>query len=125
MRVCYRGNRDRAHRYCLWRFLPRIDGPFDAPNAPFCGDFHFDENLGPDYASALAALDAEVAMTYGSYFLQEELIEGPVYDYYDNVVDRDFWVISILDSEGGIPLQGVNDILDDEGNHYSIDWCPD
>jgi hypothetical protein len=102
-----------------------LDGPFDAPNGPFCGLFHFEENLGPDYASALAALGTEVAMTYDSYFLEEELIEGPVYDYYDNVVERDFWVISILDSEGGAQLQGVNDILDDEGNHYWIDWCPD
>lgn len=102
-----------------------LDGPFDGPNTPFCGDFHFDENLGPDYDTAYAAFDAEVAMTYDTYYLQAEPIEGPIYDYYEMVVERDFWVISILESEGGGPLQGLSDILDSEGNHYWIDWCPD
>jgi hypothetical protein len=102
-----------------------LDGPFDGPHTPFCGLFHFDENLGPDYDTALAAFDAEVTMTYPVHYLEVELIEAPIYDYYGMVVDREFWAISILGSEGGSLLQSLSDVLDSEGNLYWIDWCPD
>lgn len=102
------------------------EGPFDAPNGNFCGSFDYTETWGEDLESGTTAFEADLeAKNQMDLYLEIEPIEGPVYDK-DNVeIDAAFYTVIVRVTETEQMLYGLNDIFDEHGNQYWIDWCPD
>jgi hypothetical protein len=73
----------------------------------------------------LVILEERKTQSFGPIELELEPIEGPVLDEQHQPVDREFSVVHVNDAETGLPLQSASDVLDDAGDLYSIDWCPD
>ena len=107
-------------------------GPYKA-DKDMCGNITFSRNLADDFVSAMAIFREEQEEFFSSgcpgnpckdiTLAPREIQE--ITDIEENVLVIDMYLIHIKDATQGIPVAALSYAIDENGNLYNLDWCPD
>ena len=90
-----------------------------------CGDLIFQENLGPDSASAVAEIERRRTGQFGIDEILLELFEVEVVDEDGVVPEPRFYGVLIRDAVTGSQFASPVDVFSTVGDLYWLRWCPD
>ena len=89
-----------------------------------CGEVIYEENIGTDSLSAVETVRQRKVEIFGHGNFMIESTQLKVEDEKGNVPEEKFFALHILD-EDSLHLHSVSEIITNEGDLYSLSWCPD
>ena len=90
-----------------------------------CGDLIFQENLGPDSATAVAEIERRTVEQYPSIEVALELFGVEVVDEEGQVPEPRFYGVLVRDADTGSQFVSPVDVFNTLGDLFWLRWCPD
>ena len=92
----------------------------------FCGEMCLDKNYGNNFELSLSNLKEEKLSWYqiDTIIVESQKLQN-IKDSKGISVEEEFYMITFINPIVGFKIHEVNDVLDENGNHYFINWCED
>lgn len=90
-----------------------------------CGEVHFVERLGTDFATALEVLDGRKVEQFGVGQVTLETYRLQVVDQDGAAPRAEFYAVRVLEADSQLLAHSVAEVLTTEGDLFSLEWCPD
>lgn len=90
-----------------------------------CGAVVFVESIGSDSSSAAKTVEEQEFKRHGHNNVVLEAHSLEVVDKDGVAPEDEFYAIRVLNTETGLSVHSVSDVITSEGDLYNLLWCPD
>ncbi len=90
-----------------------------------CGEIIFQEKIGEDFQQALdEILKRKMIQGWDNIFLETKKLRV-VTNLRGNEINKNLYLVVVKDKDTNRKVHAWNEVIDDVGNLYFINWCPD
>lgn len=89
-----------------------------------CGEVTFEESIGTDSLSAVETVRQRKVEFFGHSNFRIESTPLEVAEETGNVPEEKFYALHILDKDS-LHLHAVSEVITNEGNLFTLNWCSD